>query len=161
MFGTGGAWSWGIGLIAFALGVGAGFLLGAVSLRRARREAAERELEALRARFDAYRGRVDESFRRTSELFEGMTRQYREVYEHLAESAEALCSPDAARAAVELPEVRRLGPDAAVRTPPAGEGVPADAAPVDGEDSSSVGDIPAPVPSAQTPRPDAAGRPGA
>lgn len=161
MHGSDGAWVWGIGLITFAFGLGCGFALAYGLLRGGSRKVIERELESLRAQFDAYRGRVDDSFHRTSELFEGMTRQYRAVYEHLAESAETLCTPGAGRASLDFPDARRLAPGGGAeaanapepaaeavgesgKTRAAGDGGHHDARHQDDGDAP-VGDVPAPV----------------
>lgn len=103
-----------VAMVAFALvGLGLGVLLGRRSSEgaaRARaletelaveRTARERALEEKRAadealaaaRTDAeqYRGRVVEHFYGTSEQLRALTVQYRAVYDHLAEGAQALC----------------------------------------------------------------------
>ncbi|HQU15968.1 MAG: Z-ring associated ZapG family protein [Gammaproteobacteria bacterium] len=115
MLGTHGAWGWGVGIVAFAFGLGAGFALAYFALFRDRRvKALQQELEATQAAFDAYRRRVDKSFRKTSELFQGMTRQYRDVYDHLANSAEALCGTGAVAPLLDLPDALGARP---VRVP--------------------------------------------
>lgn len=117
-----------VAIVAFALvGLGIGVLLGRRSSEgtaRARaletelaveRTARERALEekravdealaAARADAEQYRGRVVEHFYGTSEQLRALTVQYRAVYEHLAEGAQALCPEtfQALRAGLEAP----------------------------------------------------------
>jgi hypothetical protein len=78
--------------------VGGGFLIG-LALGRSSNKAERRvrelegELETARAEHAGYRAEVSAHFGRSSELFRGMTLQYRAVYEHLADGARTLC-PD-------------------------------------------------------------------
>jgi len=117
-----------VAIVAFALvGLGIGVLLGRRSSEgaaRARaletelaveRTARERALEekravdealaAARADAEQYRGRVVEHFYGTSEQLRALTVQYRAVYEHLAEGAQALCPEtfQALRAGLDAP----------------------------------------------------------
>jgi uncharacterized protein len=117
-----------VAIVAFALvGLGIGVLLGRRSSEgaaRARaletelaveRTARERALEekravdealaAARADAEQYRGRVVEHFYGTSEQLRALTVQYRAVYDHLAEGAQALCPEtfQALRAGLEAP----------------------------------------------------------
>ena len=61
-------------------------------------------LEEAEKNAEQYQEQVTQHFSHTAELFNGMTKQYREVYQHLAEGAEALC-PDAQH---QLQEVSQL-----------------------------------------------------
>lgn len=117
-----------VAIVAFALvGLGAGVLLGRrgsegaararaleteLEVERTARERAlaekrtlEEDLERARTEADAYRQRVVEHFYGTSEQLRALTVQYRAVYEHLAEGAQALCpeSFQALRAGLEVP----------------------------------------------------------
>lgn len=86
------AWNWGIGIIAFAFGLGVGFLLAYLLLpRNGRIQALEEELRTAQSDHTAYRGKVDQHFRKTAELFEDMTGRYRAVYQHMASGAQMLC----------------------------------------------------------------------
>jgi uncharacterized membrane-anchored protein YhcB (DUF1043 family) len=117
-----------VAIVAFSLvGLGAGMLLGRRSsegaararaleteldVERTARErvieekrAMEEELARARAEAAEYRGRVVEHFYGTSEQLRALTTQYRAVYEHLAEGAQALCPEtfQALRASLEVP----------------------------------------------------------
>ena len=86
------AWNWGIGVIAFAFGLGVGFLLAyLVPPRNGRIQTLEEELRTAQSDHAAYRGKVDQHFRKTAELFEDMTGRYRAVYQHMASGAQMLC----------------------------------------------------------------------
>jgi uncharacterized membrane-anchored protein YhcB (DUF1043 family) len=86
-------WQIGIGVAAFAVGLGAGLVLRQPDRRmRAQLEALRSELLESQRRFDQHRARVDKHFERTSDLFRDMTEQYTALYSHLAEGARELCS---------------------------------------------------------------------
>ncbi len=110
MFGGEVAWNWGIGLVAFAFGVVAGIIvtyLFLVETKRAKK--LQEELERVQGEFDDHRGRVNAHFQKTSDLFHGMTKQYRAVYDHLAEGAQSLCSEELQTPQLEIPETRLVG----------------------------------------------------
>jgi uncharacterized membrane-anchored protein YhcB (DUF1043 family) len=141
-----------VAIVAFALvGLGAGVLLGRRSsaaaararaleseleVERSARERAleekrtvEEELTRARAESDRYRERVVEHFYGTSEQLRALTVQYRAVYEHLAEGAQALCPEafQALRASLEVPALEHgaePAPDAGADAP-AKESAPA------------------------------------
>jgi hypothetical protein len=75
-----------IGLAAFVVGGGLGFMLAA---RRGRH--ADERAERVQAELAAYRGNVTEHFRETAVKFRELTEQYRSLHQHLAEGAEARC----------------------------------------------------------------------
>lgn len=50
----------------------------------------EREVDKLRTEMKQYRDEVGQHFHKTGELFNAMTQNYREVYEHLATGAQKL-----------------------------------------------------------------------
>lgn len=122
-----------VAIVAFALvGLGIGVLLGRrssegaararvleteLAVERTAREraleekrAADEALAAARADAERYRGRVVEHFYGTSEQLRALTVQYRAVYEHLAEGAQALCPEtfQALRAGLEAPALEEL-----------------------------------------------------
>ena len=124
-----------VAIVAFALvGLGVGVLLGRrssegaararaleteLSVERSAREraveekrAAEDALGSARAQAEAYRGRVVEHFYGTSEQLRALTLQYRAVYDHLAEGAQALCPEtfQALRAGLEAPALEASRP---------------------------------------------------
>jgi hypothetical protein len=130
-----------VAIAAFALvGLGLGVLLGRrssegaararsleteLSVERTAREraleekrAAEEALAAARSEAEQYRSRVVEHFYGTSEQLRALTLQYRAVYDHLAEGAQALCpeSFQALRAGLEAPVLEER-----VATPPEDE----------------------------------------
>lgn len=74
-----------------------------------RRRKLQAEIDRLNAELKAYRDQVYQHFRRTSDLFQGLTASYRAVYEHLAGGARALCSAEHLTPSLELPERRLLG----------------------------------------------------
>lgn len=117
-----------VAIVAFALvGLGIGVLLGRrssegvararaleteLAVERTARErvleekrAVDEELAAARADAEQYRGRVVDHFYGTSEQLRALTVQYRAVYDHLAEGAQALCPEtfQALRAGLEPP----------------------------------------------------------
>jgi hypothetical protein len=84
------------------------------------KRAAEDALAAARAEAERYRGRVVEHFYGASEQLRALTLQYRAVYDHLAEGAQALCPEtfQALRAGLEPPALEeRAAPPA--EEPPA------------------------------------------
>jgi uncharacterized membrane-anchored protein YhcB (DUF1043 family) len=121
-----------VAMVAFALvGLGIGVLLGRRSSEGAARaralegelevernarekalaekRAADEALAEARAEAEGYRKRVVDHFYGTSEQLRALTVQYRAVYEHLAQGAEALC-PEAfqeLRAGLEVPALQR------------------------------------------------------
>lgn len=86
------AWNWGISIIAFAFGLGIGFLAAYLVIPRSGRiQELEKDLEAAQAAHKDYRDKVNQHFQKTAELFEDMTDRYRAVYRHMASSAQTLC----------------------------------------------------------------------
>lgn len=145
-----------VAIVAFALvGLGVGVLLGRRSSEGAARARAleteldvertarervleekrtvEEELARARAEADGYRQRVVEHFYGTSEQLRALTVQYRAVYEHLAEGAQALCPEtfQALRSSLEVPALEHGAEEAAAASAedgapaPAEEGAPA------------------------------------
>ena len=80
-----------VGVIILLVGGGVGFWAGrsGVGGGKARLEKAEAEL-------DEYKRSVTEHFGQTAEHFQAIGKQYRELYEHMASGAQALCEPDEA-----------------------------------------------------------------
>ena len=75
-----------IGLVALALGLGFGFLLGNLKSRAADKRSRDAEAE-----LDAYRKQVTSHFGQTAEHFQALGLQYKALYEHLATGADTLC----------------------------------------------------------------------
>jgi hypothetical protein len=79
-------------LIALSVGVLLGIVVGRrTSLDRVRCQELEAELASRRAEANRYREEVAAHFTKTSELVQGLTLQYRAVYDHLADGARTLC----------------------------------------------------------------------
>lgn len=86
-------WDWELCVLAFALGLGIGFLLTwQMSPNSERIREAEKQLDAARAALIAYREKVTQHFQTSATLFEDMNERYRAVYQHLASSAQELCA---------------------------------------------------------------------
>lgn len=79
------------GVVIFLVGGGVGFWVGRSGIggSKARVEKAEAELEK-------YRRSVTEHFGQTAAHFQAIGKQYRELYEHMANGAQALCESDEA-----------------------------------------------------------------
>lgn len=88
-------------LIAIAC-LAAGTVLGVVIAGRignsspARISELESELEAMQQKHNTYRESVSDHFGTTAELIQQMTDSYRDVYQHLANGAQELCTEDVA-----------------------------------------------------------------
>lgn len=81
-----------LGAIGFlAAGVGLGFWL---SQARMRGESAK--ADEVQRQFDDYKQEVTQHFGQTAEHFKAIGREYRDLYEHMANGADALCEREAA-----------------------------------------------------------------
>ena len=81
-----------LGAVGFlGAGVGLGFWL---SQARTRGESAK--ADEVQRQFDDYKQEVTQHFGRTAEHFKAIGREYRELYEHMASGADALCAHEAA-----------------------------------------------------------------
>ena len=76
------------GVVVLLVGGGLGFWVGRSGIggSKARVEKAEADLEE-------YKRSVTEHFGRTAAHFQAIGKQYRELYEHMANGAQALCEP--------------------------------------------------------------------
>lgn len=89
----GAVWIWTTAILAVSVGFAVGFLVAYFAVLRDKDSSGLRqELAQQKEQFEAYRARVDDHFVKTSELFQGMTRQYGALYAHLADGAQSLCS---------------------------------------------------------------------
>lgn len=102
------------GLVA---GLGIGFWLGRLGPKGAGARVAEAEAE-----LENYKGKVTEHFAQSAAHFQAIGRQYRELYEHMAEGSERLCKTDASEDALSFP---RPGDVAALTAEPE-QAAPAD-----------------------------------
>jgi uncharacterized membrane-anchored protein YhcB (DUF1043 family) len=114
MFGEISMGSWLLASVVFAVGGAAGYII-ARQLKDQHTRKVEEELDKARAELSDYRSQVDRHFLKTSLLFSKMTDNYREVYEHLATGAQALCGEKATLSRLDLPENKIL-PEAAAET---------------------------------------------
>jgi len=97
------------GVAILTIGAAAGYFLANFYFTR-HRDRLQEDLTKTRAELDEYRKSVDRHFIKTSQLFNRLTDNYREIYEHLAVGAQDLCSQTAKDAAphLEQPETRHL-----------------------------------------------------
>ena len=73
-------------LLILAAGTGLGFWIG-----NRRRSGDSAKASEVQEAFDDYRRNVTEHFGQTADHFQAIGKQYRELYEHMASGAEALC----------------------------------------------------------------------
>ncbi len=80
-----------VGVAMLLVGGGVGFWVGRSGIggSRARVEKAEAEL-------DEYKRNVTQHFGQTASYFQAIGKQYRDLYEHMANGAQVLCEPDEA-----------------------------------------------------------------
>src|SRR5690554_2529247 len=92
---------WIITLAALAIGALIGYLLGRSGGSLGQKRALQDELDAARHELEQYKTQVGRHFEETAELVNGLSEQYRKVYQHLASSAETLCPGLPASAALQ------------------------------------------------------------
>ncbi len=92
-------------LAAAAVGIAIGFAWG-----RSQDDAREKQKQA-EEELKNYKGQVAEHFGKTAELFDKLTHDYREVYEHLAQSSENLCGDQVPRITADVPQGKLLAED--------------------------------------------------
>ncbi|MDX1500343.1 MAG: DUF1043 family protein [Woeseiaceae bacterium] len=92
-----------IALVCLTAGAGAGFWFGQ---RQGRADAAKSD--DVRREFDAYREQVAAHFGKTADHFQALGVQVRELYDHMATGADALCDRDAAERAIEFSAAKAL-----------------------------------------------------
>ena len=102
-------WMWIVLGSMFAVGAFLGFALGRTKgddFQKVRE--LEHSLEESKAELEDYRQSVAEHFGKTAELFNRLTTDYREVYEHLAASSEALCGDQVPKISAQVPDSKLL-----------------------------------------------------
>ena len=87
---------WIIAIVALAVGVLIGFLMGKSGSSETQRKTLEEELKGSRAEMDRYKTEVTSHFEQTASLVNELTEQYRKVHQHLATGAQNLCPDQAA-----------------------------------------------------------------
>ena len=87
---------WIIAIVALAVGILIGFLMGKSGSSEAQRKTLEEELNGSRAEMDRYKKEVTSHFEQTASLVNELTDQYRKVHQHLATGAQNLCPDQAA-----------------------------------------------------------------
>ncbi len=95
------------GAALIAAGAAAGYFLALQSFDK-QRDKLNDELENARAEIKEQREKVDKHFLKTALLFNRLTDNYREIYEHLATGAQTLCSPQTSTPKLDQPETRVL-----------------------------------------------------
>ena len=89
----------------FVVGATMGFIIGYTRNSDAKKvQKLESELEKAQKEMGQYRGQVTDHFDKTAELFNRLTHDYRDVYEHLAVSSQVLCGDQTAKITGEVPE---------------------------------------------------------
>jgi len=95
------------GAALVAAGAAAGYFLALNNFDK-QRDKLKDELERVRAELKEQREQVDNHFLKTAQLFNRLTDDYREIYEHLATGAQTLCSPQISTPQLDQPETRVL-----------------------------------------------------
>ncbi len=102
-------WMWLILASMFGVGGILGYVLGR---SKGDNHQKIRELESSlsdgKKELESYRTEVAQHFGKTAELFNKLTTDYREVYEHLAASSETLCGDQAAKLSAQMPDKKLL-----------------------------------------------------
>jgi len=99
--------AWMSGAIVFAIGGGVGFYI-ARQIKDKHTVGLEKQLETTQNQLSEYQGEVNRHFLKTSLLFNKLTDDYRDVYEHLATGAQKLCNDKPLPTTLDLPETRIL-----------------------------------------------------
>ncbi len=79
-----------VGIVALIVGVLLGKFFSSNSAASQERETMAKELASTQAELAQYKDQVTEHFSKTADLVNNMTESYRDVYQHLAASAEQL-----------------------------------------------------------------------
>ncbi len=95
------------GAALIAAGAAAGYFIALKGFDKQRDKLSD-ELENARTEIKEQREKVDKHFLKTALLFNRLTDNYREIYEHLATGAQTLCSPQTSKPKLDQPETRVL-----------------------------------------------------
>ncbi|HEY5718274.1 MAG TPA: DUF1043 family protein [Motiliproteus sp.] len=82
---------WMIALIAVLVGVVIGLIMARMKERSSGRDALQTELDEVRSELQTYKQNVGVHFAQTAELVNRLTDSYRDVHQHLSQSAQKLC----------------------------------------------------------------------
>ncbi len=99
--------AWMSGAIVFAIGGGVGFYI-ARQIKDKHTLELEKQLETTQNQLSGYQGEVNRHFLKTSLLFNKLTDDYHEVYEHLATGAQKLCNGKPLATTLDLPATKIL-----------------------------------------------------
>ncbi|OED44555.1 hypothetical protein ACH42_07115 [Endozoicomonas sp. (ex Bugula neritina AB1)] len=89
---------WFVGSLAFLAGILCGALIfQLLSSSKSRNGKLEGQLEELQGEFREYQDRVGDHFTTTAHLINKLTDTYKDVHEHMANGAEALCEDEETR----------------------------------------------------------------
>lgn len=91
-----------------AAGVIVGAIIGFLMARLGGDSQSKAELIAAREALDHYRSEVADHFKRSGALIAELTNSYRNVYQHMADGAQQLCSAEVARSVGETMQTERL-----------------------------------------------------
>ena len=125
------AYIWLILASMLAVGVLLGFVIGRTKgdTSAPRVKELEENLAKADEEMQQYRGQVTGHFEKTANLFNQLTNDYREVYEHLATSSEQLCGDQVAKLKSLTAETKVLEGEGEKLETPAAEAAPSDAKP--------------------------------
>lgn len=90
------------GLVGLLVGV-----LATVLFFKFREDDAD-SIKALKDEHEAFRKQVDDHFVNTATLFKGLTKQYKDVYQHIAQGAGELCTDEAKQLKIDLDQTELL-----------------------------------------------------
>ena len=102
-------WMWLVLASMFAVGGLLGYVLGrSKGDNHHKIRELETSLRDSKAELNDYRNEVVQHFGKTADLFNQLTTDYRQVYEHLAASSEALCGDQVAKISAKVPDKKLL-----------------------------------------------------
>lgn len=97
---------WMIGVIAVLAGVVIGLVMARLNERSGGRDALQVELDETRSELEKYKQDVGVHFAQTAELVNRLTESYRDVHQHLSQSAQKLCDDETLVASLMAQEQR-------------------------------------------------------
>ncbi len=94
---------WLVGAVALIFGIVVGLLVARGSSSARSKEALIEELNDVRREFEDYKIDVSSHFSKTADLVNNLTNSYRDVHQHLSNSASQLCSEEQLLISLERP----------------------------------------------------------